>query len=167
MYLMDGDNRIMISKALNESDRLSSCTKGARKFVDMGETLFNVYAFQTVADADIGALPEEFLVRYNIGGIHMSLQAFEKLQHEIALEKHVATLPSAWDGQAVRLYSGVVPVDAGLFHKIVVREATIPFINGADLSLKNWTEHQFYEVCTHPAIYEFVEQKQSNVASVS
>src|SRR5499427_1279643 len=32
LYLMDGDHQIMISEALNESDRLSSCNKRARKF---------------------------------------------------------------------------------------------------------------------------------------
>src|SRR2546422_8536380 len=31
LYLMDGEQRIMISEALNESDRLSSCNKRARK----------------------------------------------------------------------------------------------------------------------------------------
>ena len=31
MYLMDGEQRIMISDALNESDRLSSCSKRVRK----------------------------------------------------------------------------------------------------------------------------------------
>src|SRR3954454_18548434 len=48
MYLMDGSSRIMISKALNESDRLSGCTKGAKRFV-VGKSLpFNVFNFQTV-----------------------------------------------------------------------------------------------------------------------
>ena len=34
LYLMDGEKRIMISEALNESDRLSSCNKRARKAVE-------------------------------------------------------------------------------------------------------------------------------------
>ena len=34
MYLMDGTSRIMISAALNASDRLSSCSKNARKHLD-------------------------------------------------------------------------------------------------------------------------------------
>ena len=48
MYLMDGEQRIMISDALNESDRLSSCSKRVRKSMKTMETPFNVYAFQTV-----------------------------------------------------------------------------------------------------------------------
>src|ERR1700738_4681869 len=48
MYLMDGEQRIMISDALNESDRLSSCSKRVRKAIERMESPFNVYAFQTV-----------------------------------------------------------------------------------------------------------------------
>ena len=46
MYLMDGESRIMISKALNESDRLSSCNKGARHFMRGTE---NLYGFHEIA----------------------------------------------------------------------------------------------------------------------
>jgi hypothetical protein len=94
MYLMDGSHRIMISKALNESDRLSGCSKGARKYLAAGQAknLFNVYNFQTVEDADTGGIPDEFLVRYNIGGIHINALAFQKLQKEIALKEHLIEL---------------------------------------------------------------------------
>src|SRR5580704_5750777 len=86
MYLMDGTSRIMISKALNESDRLSSCHKGARKVLNGTQGLFSVYTFQTVEDEVTGGNPDEFLMRYNIGGIHISQEAFAKLQQEISLQ---------------------------------------------------------------------------------
>ena len=38
MYLMDGEQRIIISDALNESDRLSSCSKRVRKSMKAMET---------------------------------------------------------------------------------------------------------------------------------
>ena len=46
LYLMDGDHQIMISEALNESDRLSSCNKRARKIMEPQAGPFHVYAFQ-------------------------------------------------------------------------------------------------------------------------
>ena len=52
MYLMDGDQQIMISDALNESDRLSSCSKRVRKAIEGVESPFNVYAFQTLNDSE-------------------------------------------------------------------------------------------------------------------
>src|SRR5215470_11626515 len=80
MYLMDGNKKIMISKALNESDRLSSCSKGMRRLLEDHELLFNVFAFKTVEDENTGGNPDEFLLRYNIGGIHINQAAFLKLR---------------------------------------------------------------------------------------
>ena len=158
MYLMDGNSRIMISKALNESDRLSSCNKGARRFLADVETLFNVYSFQTVEDEDTGGNPDEFLMRYNVGGVNMSEAAFEALQQEISLQLHQLELPTLWQGRdTIHLYSGLVPLGGGMFHRIVVREGRIPRIEGSDFSFKTWTDRRYYEVCTNEAIYEYVE----------
>ena len=88
MYLMDGTSRIMISAALNASDRLSSCSKNARKHLDGVDSLFNVYSFQTLDYADAGQLPEEFMMRYNMGGINIDQAAFEKLNQENLAATH-------------------------------------------------------------------------------
>ena len=158
LYLMDGSSRIMISKALNESDRFSSCSKAARRYLPENATPFNVYTFQTVADDDTGGNPDEFLVRYNIGGVHITEQAFCKLQQEISLQTHDPELSTIWDREPVRLYSGVVPVASGGFHKLVVREGRVPHVDPRGFSLKRWTDRRYYEVCTNPAIYVLVEQ---------
>ena len=160
MYLMDGSHRIMISSALNESDRLSGCSKGARKYLGEGtDNLFNVFSFQTVDDADTGGMPDEFLVRYNVGGIHISAAAFQKLQKEIALKEHEIELPMIWDKEKVRLFSGVVPVGQGIFHNIAVREGRIAHVDARDFSLTNWTEKKYYEVCINETIYEFLQMR--------
>lgn len=169
MYLMDGNSRIMISKALNESDRLSSCSKAARRYSGLSKSLFNVFAFKTVADVDTGGTPEEFLVRYNIGGVHINEEAFRKLQQEIKLQLHELPMPGLWGKETVRLYSGLVPVGANAgttsFHRIVVRDARIAHINALDLSLKEWTDRRYYEVCTNTAIYDLLDQKSARTAA--
>jgi hypothetical protein len=157
MYLMDGSARIMISKALNESDRLSSCGKGARRYLENNVSLFSVFAFQTVSDDDTGGNPDEFLLRYNVGGIHLNETGFQKLASEISLQVHDVKLPVLWKPEPVRLYSGTVPLQGGVFHKIVLREAQIPRIEPRDFSLKTWTDRKYYEVCTSAAVYEYVE----------
>jgi len=169
MYLMDGSNRIMISKALNESDRLSSCSKAARKYSGLNENLFNVFAFKTVEDADTGGTPEEFLIRYNIGGVHINQLAFQKLQQEIQLQLHEVELPGLWGKETTRLYSGLVPVatkagGTASFHRIVVRDAVIPHVNAVDMSLREWTDRRYYEVCTSTAVYDLLDSKSSRVA---
>lgn len=161
MYLMDGTHRIMISKALNESDRLSGCSKGARKYLAAGQAknLFNVYNFQTVEDAETGGIPDEFLVRYNIGGIHINALAFEKLKKEIALKEHLVELPTIWSKEQVRLFTGVVPVGHGIFHRIIVREGLTAFVDLKDFTLKRWTEKKYYEVCVNDALYKHMEKE--------
>ena len=157
MYLLDGSSRIMISKALNESDRLSSCNKGARRFLADCESLFNVFSFKTVEDEDTGGNPDEFLMRYNVGGIHINQAAFEKLQQEISLQSHQLAIPTLWDKENVQLYTGLVPVGGDIFHRIVIREGLIPRIDASDFSFLSWTDRRYYEVCTHPTVYEYCD----------
>ncbi|MBZ5568318.1 MAG: hypothetical protein LAN64_10775 [Acidobacteriia bacterium] len=165
MYLMDGNARIMISKALNESDRLSSCNKGARRCLADVESLFNVYSFKTVEDEDTGGNPDEFLMRYNVGGININDEAFRDLQQEISLQLHEVELPTLWGKGIVRIYSGLVPLGGGSFHRIVVREGRIPRIDASDFSVKSWTDRQYYEVCTNEAIYEYIEAHAAPTAN--
>ncbi len=101
LYLMDGTQQIMISKALNESDRLSSSSKGMRRQFEKVDLLFNVFSFKTVEDADTGGNPDEFLLRYNIGGIHINEAAFQKLRSEISLQPYDVTMQLIWDRRKV------------------------------------------------------------------
>jgi len=162
LYLMDGEHQIMISEALNESDRLSSCNKRARKVMEPQAGPFHVYAFQA-ADADAGGNPEDVILSFNLGGIRMNETAFRKLQKEITLEplkvRLPATLASSDKGE-YRLFSATVPVDREIFRKIVVRESRIPRIDATDFSVKGWTERLYYEVCTDPGIYTALERRR-------
>jgi hypothetical protein len=164
MYLMDGPRQIMISRAINESDRLSSCSKGVRRFLEGRNLLFNVFSFKTVEDEATGGNPDEFLLRYNIGGIHMSAAAFEKLRTEISLQPFDLKVPMIWKNSTVRVYAGMVPLGQGLFHRIVVRQGKIAHVDPRDFSLKNLTDQPYYEVCIHPRIYEAIEKFTSTAA---
>jgi hypothetical protein len=159
MYLMDGEQRIMISDALNESDRLSSCSKRVRKSMKAMETPFNVYAFQTVPDADVEDSPDDFILKYNLNGIRISEAAFQRLKQEISLELSPLDLPKAWDGEEFHLWSGLVPVGNDIFRKIVVRGSRMPQIDPHNFSVQLWTERWYYEVCSNPAIDAKLEGK--------
>jgi hypothetical protein len=162
LYLMDGEHQIMISEALNESDRLSSCNKRARKVMEPQAGPFHVYAFQA-ADLDEDGNPEDVTLCFNLSGIRMNEAAFRKLRQEISLEPLKVKLPASSassDKGEYRLYSGTVPVDRDIFRKIVVRESRIPRIESADFRVKGWTERLYYEICTDPAIYAALEKKK-------
>jgi hypothetical protein len=167
MYLMDGTRPIMISKAINESDRLSSCNKGIRPLLENRDLLFNVFSFKTIDDADAGGNADEFLLRYNLGGIHISRPAFEKLRTEISLQAFDLKVPMVWKTNTVRVYAGMAPLGQGLFHRIVVREGRIARIDPRDFALKEFTDQLYYEVCTHPRIYAAIESVQTAVAAAA
>jgi hypothetical protein len=159
MYLMDGEQRIMISDALNESDRLSSCSKRLRKTMKDVQSLFHVYAFQTLSDSEMEESPEEFVLKYNVNGIRMSESAFRKLEQEISLEPCKLELPELRSEKEYKLWSGLVPIGNDIFRKIVVRGSRVPQVDARNFSLQLWTDHWYYEVCADPAIYAHLEAR--------
>ena len=165
LYLMDGEKRIMISEALNESDRLSSCNKRARKAMEPVGSPFHVYAFQTVSDADAGEAAEDFVMAFNLGGIRLSPAAFRKLRTEISLEPITLQLPELWGSESFQLFRGLVAVDNDIFRKIVLRESRVAQVDPRNFTLQKWTEKAYYEVCSDPAIYEQLENEKAAAAA--
>lgn len=159
MYLMDNDERIMISDALNESDRLSSCSKRMRKNIEEMNVPFNVYAFQAVSDAEAAESPDDYMMHYNLNGIRINEAAFQRLRKEISLEPSRQELPQLWGSEGFRLFTGMVPVGNDIFRKIVVRSTRIPHINPNTFTLVQWTSRWYHEVCTSPAIYAPADAK--------
>src|SRR6202166_1643901 len=161
LFLMDGERQIMISEALNESDRLSSCNKRARKVMESQAGPFHVYVFQSSDPAE-STNPEDSIVSYNLGGIRLNEAAFRKLEQEISLVPLAVKLPpsASSDKGEYRLFSGTVPVDRDIFRKIVVRQSRMPRINLEDFSVLGWTDRNYYEICTDPAIYAALEKKK-------
>jgi class 3 adenylate cyclase len=170
LYLMDGEHRIMISDAINESDRLSSCSKRARKKIAPDAGVFQVYALQ-IGDGknhpgmDLGV--EEMTLSYNVGGIRLSRAAFQRLQREISLSPlnspsktgngETRLDATGWQGpwvdQQTELFVGTVPVGNSGFRKIVVRKSRVAQVDMRDLSILEWSEPYYYEVCANPAVY--------------
>jgi hypothetical protein len=152
MYLLEGDHKIMISDALNESDRLSSCDKRIRKAMQGVSVPFNVYEFR----ASEGSEAE--LMRYNVGGIRISEAAFNRLREEISLEECKLDFPRLWGSEEVRYWSALVPVGADIFRRLLVRVSQSPIVKPAEFALVRWTDTPIYEVCTNPAVYAALEK---------
>ncbi len=162
LYLMDGDHRIMISDAINVSDRLSSCNKRVRKKVGPQAGIFQVYsvliggAGDESANAEIAG--EEMRLNYNVGGICLSEEAFLKLQEEISLSSwnvnpHDPAFAGPWMDEQREFFIGTVPIANGIFRKIVIRKNRIAQVDVKDLSILRWTDRYYYEVCANPAVY--------------
>jgi len=169
---MDGEHRIMISDAINDSDRLSSCNKRVRKKLAPDAGVFQVYSVQ-IGDAG-SASPEsgaeEMRLNYNVGGICLSEAAFRKLQQEISLsawapDRSESGFNSPWIDDEREFFVGTVPIANGIFRKIVVRKNRIAQVDVRDLSILRWTDRYYYEVCANPAVYAVLQGEKSAKAS--
>jgi len=160
LYLMDGERQVMISEALNESDRLSSCNKQARRAMQTQAGPFRIYAFQAGEPLPDGH-PEDVILSFNLGGIRLNEAAFRRLEQEVMLEPVNARLPSPISEKGeYRLFSAMVPVDRDIFRSIIVRESRIPRVDPTDFTILGWSDRCYYEVCTDPAIYALLEKRK-------
>ena len=175
LYLMDGDHRIMISDAINESDRLSSCSKRVRKKLAPDAGVFQVYSVliggggnkKNNDSAEVGA--EEMRLNYNVGGICLSEAAFRKLRQEISLspwapDRSESGFNSPWIDDERVFFVGTVPIANGAFRKIVIRKNRIAQVDVRDLSILRWADRYYYEVCANPAVYAALPLEKSAAA---
>jgi hypothetical protein len=151
-YLLDGEHRIMISDALNESDRLSGCDKRMRKAMTGMAVPFNIYEFRSSASA------EQDSMKYNVDGIRMSEGSFNRLRNEISLLTCAPDFPRLWGSEETSFHSGLVPVGSDIFRRIVVRSSRIPMVETSTFNLTCWTDAKIYEVCVNSAVYDAVEK---------
>jgi class 3 adenylate cyclase len=179
LYLMDGEHRIMISDAINESDRLSSCTKRVRKKLAAEAGVFQVFRMELAGSEDGAAeatspeaMGEDSRLSYNVGGICLSEAAFAKLREEISLTPWAANLnnPSfkvPWVDKQSQFFIGTVPIANGVFRKIVIRKTRVAEVDVRDLSILRWTDRFYYEVCANPAVYAALPGEKSSAAKNS
>ena len=151
-YWVDGESRIMISKALNLSDRLSGCAKLAKRMLAGQKTHFSVFQFLTTLEGASAEELDEFLVRFNMNGVELNDEGFQKLSEEISLEKLVTNLDMPWGKHEVTLHYGEVPMGESV-ELLVVRDGMARELL-PDGKIGKPSDHHYYEVCTSPAIYD-------------
>lgn len=159
-YLLDGDNQIMISPAINQADRLSGSSKQLQMRLADLKTPFNLYVFQKETGQELTRdTADDLIIRYNVNGIELSEAGFAKLSSEInlmALDGEIAGVTR----DRVKLHTGKVPTVNGRYQRIIIREAVIPLVGADELNLTgNLTAGKYYEVCTDPALYKYVRDR--------
>jgi len=162
---MDGDSRIMISRALNLSDRLSSCSKIAKRLFQTNPSPFNVFLLQTLMEDAVEDEGEELLVRYNLNGIELNEDGFQKLSKEISLAPMGGNFPLPWGKERVQMYFGEVPLGESL-EPIVIRKGFVrQLLPGAKIGAQG--TRAYYEVCTDPKLLELARKKFAGAAQKS
>jgi len=153
-YWADGDSRIMISKAVNLSDRLSGCAKLAKRMLGAQKTLFSVFQFLNAMEGASAEELDEFLVRFNMNGIELNEEGFQKLSEEISLDSIETKLEMPWGKESVTLYFGEVPLGDSVELLVLRKGLARQLLPDGKIGMPS--SHPYYEVCTSPALYDLV-----------
>ncbi|MES9994245.1 MAG: hypothetical protein ABW098_20030 [Candidatus Thiodiazotropha sp.] len=144
-YLYDEQQKIMISPAINEADRLSSCSSELRQDTSWRRSkrhrveVLKDYSQDSKTDAPIR-------LRYNINGIELTEAAFIKLKSEVVLHKLKIHSRS---GESHYYHVGRFVDRQGSSHWLVVRQGLVKAWNAGDIEeRKDSSDDYFYEIVT-------------------
>jgi hypothetical protein len=140
LFLFDENHPIMISSAIGDADRMSSCSWRLRKSYDSGN--FNVGVFQLADDDRQKGEKGQELVRYNVNGIVLDDAAFEKLQKEVHFKRVKAKSGS---GEEI-FYIGLYPDVQGKQRDLVVRQGKVGVLKDENVDASAETGLSYYEV---------------------
>ncbi len=157
-FLFDGENRIMISPAINQADRLSGCSYILRKHMKNAQKPFNLYVFQTKQSRQLTfSSCDDVYLRYNVNGIELSPAAFEKLAGEIELKAVEAVLPDI-SRERLKIYIGKYPTITGDFKRLIIREGLISPLTATNPSESKRDSRKYYEVCTNSSLMGYIQK---------
>ncbi|EGW55592.1 hypothetical protein [Candidatus Endoriftia persephone] len=159
-YLYDERRKIMISPAINQADRLSSCSAELRRSVHWKH--HKEHRVEVLTEQSEDAKPK--LLRYNVNGIELDSPAFLKLKSELALHR-VRIRDKA--GNPHYYHVGRYLDRLGATHWLVVREAPVMVWEGDVTGDLDPEGRQFYEVITNPKVIARVRSKLSTKSRVA
>lgn len=153
-YWTDGESRIMISKALNLSDRLSGCAKLAKRMLSGQKTHFSLFQFLNALEGASAEELDEFLVRYNMNGVELNDEGFQKLSEEISLDSIETKLDMPWARENVTLFFGEVPMGETVELLVLRKGAARQLLPDGKIGAPS--SHFYYEICTSSALHDLV-----------
>src|SRR6202790_1112669 len=163
-YWMDTDSRIMISRALNLSDRLSSCSKAAKRMLSENPSPFRLFLFQTMMEGGAEEEADEYLMRFNLNGVELNDEGFQKLQEEISLTPLETECVMPWGKQRVSFFYGETPVGEGIEPVLIRRGYVRQLQSGGKIGEAG--SRPYYEVCVNPKVLELAESLAATAAAV-
>ncbi len=163
-YWMDTDSRIMISRALNLSDRLSSCSKAARRMLSENPSPFRLFLFQTMMEGGAEEEADEYLIRFNLNGVELNDEGFQKLQEEISLTPLETECVMPWGKERVTFFYGETPVGEGI-EPVLIRRGFVRQLQAGG-KIGEAGSRPYYEVCVNPKVLELAESLAATAAAV-
>ncbi len=151
-YLYDGETPIMISSAIGDADRMSSCSWKLRAVIDKHP--FNVEVMEIADDDASKGEKGQQVIRYNVNGILLDNVGFKKLKQEMELNRITGQIA----GKEEVFYYGEYPDTAGKKHNLVIREGNVGLWKDDSIQAQD-TDDTFYEVVTNSQITASIQKK--------
>lgn len=139
VFLFDETKPIMISPAIGEADRLSSCSAQLRDA--LSDSPFNVDVLSLQNSEQRPGEKGQDYARYNVNGILLDNAGFKKLMSEIPLKK----LKIKIGLNSETMFVGRFPDVAGKERELVIREGVVRGWHNGEVVDTSELEH-FYEV---------------------
>ncbi|MBW2502711.1 MAG: hypothetical protein JRD39_07190 [Deltaproteobacteria bacterium] len=159
-YLLDGRKRIMISPAINQADRLSSCSKLLRRVFERDRTPFNLVVCQAGGDRMTPGSDDEAVLRYNVNGIELNGTGFTKLAAEIDLKTLNCFIPEV-QAEPIIVHTGKFPLVTGSFQRLIIREDSVWDFNPVEQRIQGRVARKYYEISTLESLKQYVENRES------
>jgi class 3 adenylate cyclase len=161
-YLHDEQRKIMISPAINEADRLSSCSAALRQDMSWRRSKrHRIEVFQEHVQESPATTTNR--LRYNINGIEITEAAFAKLKSEMVLHKikiHSRSRESHY------YHVGRFVDRRGSSHWLVVRQGAMKVWNAGSIEQsRDILDSFFYEVVTDTNLIGRVKDKLNSRGS--
>jgi len=86
----------------------------------------------------------------------LNADGFEKLSKEIDLTSIECHIPSL-QKKKIKIHIGKCLTVTGEYQRLIIREAYIPEVTPDDMRVIRLTDQKYYEVCTNPILYKYVE----------
>jgi hypothetical protein len=129
----------------------------AKRLFQANPAPFNVYLLQTLMEDVAADEGEELLVRYNLNGIELNEEGFQKLGAEISLAPMGGNFPLPWGKERVQLYFGEVPLGESI-EPIVIRKGFVrQLLPGGRIGAQG--NRAYYEVCTDTKLLDLARRK--------
>jgi hypothetical protein len=116
---------------------------------------FRLFLFQTMMEGVAEDEADEFLIRFNLNGVELNEEGFEKLREEIALTPLEADCVMPWGKERVTLFHGETPVGEGLEPILIRRGFVRQLLPGGKIGEAG--SRSYYEVCVNPKVAELIE----------
>ena len=143
---------IMISSAIGDADRMSSCSWKLRAVIT--NPPFNVEVLNIDESDQSRGEKGQQQIRYNVNGILLENEAFDKLSNEIEMTR----LTGQVEGKNVVFHYGEYPDTEGKKRNLVIREGVVGLWKDDSIQAQD-SEEKFYEVVTNPQITAGIKQK--------